>query len=234
MTSLFKKLRSPSFIFFSCVLVVSALVAILSKPYFTEPVFYIDQHKYAFEREQGSLVTYRSGTAVPVQVRTDGQSHTVTINRIDYVITKNSDPYNIKYNVTYPNGHRYEVQDQSGNLLSYDEKGEVYFPNQVYIGDQRVKGEDEEAYHPAELVRAAFSEYHDTPGVPGFLFLALCLLIYGWCGYRYRKVQDVMFFLSLQWLWVNDPEPSDFYYFMSQVGGILVMIGSVIIAFKAF
>jgi len=234
MISYLKKIKSPSFIFFSCVLVVTVITAIRSHSYFTEPVFYIDQHKYVFEREQGSLVTYRSGTAIPVQVRTDSQSYTVIINRMDYVITKNTDPYNIKYNVTYPNGHRYEVQDHSGILLSYDEKGELYFPNLVYIGNQRVKGENEEVYHPAELVTAAFSEYHDTPGVPGLLFLALGLLIYGWCGYRYRKFQDVLFFLSLQRLWVNDPEPSDFYYFMCQVGGIIVMIGAVFIAFKAF
>ncbi|WP_431523670.1 DUF6199 family natural product biosynthesis protein [Paenibacillus pabuli] len=32
----------------------------------------------------------------------------------------------------------------------------------------------------------------------------------------------------------RDPEPSDFYYLMTRIGGIVVMIGSVWIAFKAF
>ncbi|MBB6669107.1 hypothetical protein [Cohnella nanjingensis] len=234
MATVFKKMASPSFLFFACVIVVSALVGILSEPYFTEPVFYIDGHKYALDRDQGALVAYRSGSASPVQVRIDGPSRTVIIDRQEHVIAKNSDPYNIKYSVTYPNGRRYEVQDQSRLLLSYDAKGDLYLPFTVSVNGQSVKGDDEEAYSPAALVTAAYPEYHEKPGVPGFLFLALGLLIYGWCSYRYRKFQDVTFWLSLKWIWVEDPEPSEFYYFMCKVGGILVMFGAVWVAFQAY
>ncbi|MFC5531855.1 hypothetical protein [Cohnella yongneupensis] len=67
------------------------------------------------------------------------------------------------------------------------------------------------------------------------MFLALGLMVYGWSGYRYRKLQDFFFSLSLYRFWVKgDPEPSDFYYFMCKAGGILVMIGAVIIAFYAY
>jgi len=65
------------------------------------------------------------------------------------------------------------------------------------------------------------------------LFLGLALLIFGRCGYRYRKLQDILFSLSYR-LWVNDPEPSDFYYFMCNAGGLIVMIASVFVALQAF
>ncbi|MCC3373249.1 hypothetical protein [Cohnella sp. REN36] len=234
MASLFKKASIPSYLFFASVIVVAAIVAILSKPYFTEPAFDLNGHRYTLDRDQGNLVTYRSGSAGPVQVRIDEPSRTVLIDSQAYTVVKNSDPYNIKYSVSYPDGRRFEVQDQSHLLLSFDEKGELYFPITVSVDGQSARGDDEEAYSPAALVTTAYPEYHEKPGAPGFLFLALGLMIYGWCGFRYRKFQEVSFWLSLKWIWVEDPEPSDFYYFMCKVGGILVMIFSVWVAFQAY
>jgi hypothetical protein len=234
MTSLFKKLKSPSFIFFSCVLVVTVIIAILSHSYFTERVFYINQDKYTFDSEQGKLISYHSGTATPVQVRIEDQERKVLINNMEYAIARIDSPFEAKYSVSYPNGRKYEVQDLSGTLISFDEKGVPVSEIFLYANGQRVTSEGEETYTPATLVTAAYPEYHFTLGAPGFLFLALAGMIYGWCGYRYRKFQDIMFFLSLHWLWVEDPEPSDFYYFMCKLGGIVVMIGAVFIAFKAF
>ncbi|QNK59612.1 hypothetical protein [Paenibacillus sp. PAMC21692] len=54
------------------------------------------------------------------------------------------------------------------------------------------------------------------------------------------KTPSFIFFVSVVFVSVltgfmyENPEPSDFYYLMSKVGGIVVMIGSIIVAFKAY
>ncbi|MFS0858486.1 hypothetical protein [Paenibacillus taichungensis] len=229
-----KKIKSPTFIFFSCVLVLSVIVAILSKPYFTEPIFHVENNKYTFDSEQGNLTTYRSGTADPIQVRLDHQERTVYINHQQYLITKIDSAFSTTYNLIYPNGNKYEVQDHSGQLISFDAKGNSVSQVFFYVGSQRVLQDGEEQFPPATLVTAAYPEYHYTRGAPGYLFLALAAVIFGWCSFRYQKFQDFLFYLSLRSFWANDAEPSDFDYFLSKVCGIVVMIGALWIAFNAF
>nr|WP_154896154.1 hypothetical protein [Paenibacillus xylanexedens] len=103
-----------------------------------------------------------------------------------------------------------------------------------YVNNQRVLSEDEVQFSPDTIVTAAYPIYHHTQGEPVYLFLALAGLIFGWCSFYYRRFQDILFLISLRWIWVNDPEPSDFYYLMTSIGGIVVMMGSVWISFKAF
>ncbi|WMT38968.1 hypothetical protein RE628_15690 [Paenibacillus sp. D2_2] len=205
-----KKILSPTIIFFASVIIVSIMVAVLSRPYFTEPIFNMNENKYKFASEQGNLVTYHSRTAAPIQVSIDDQGHTVTINHQEYYITKDNSPYNNKYDVIYPNGRKYEVQDQSGFLMSFDEKGDFVVEIFAYVNGHRVIQEGEDEFTPSMLVTASYPEYHYTRGIPGFLFLALALLIYGWCSYRYEKFQDIQFYLSPRRLWYNDPNLATF------------------------
>ncbi|NUU59153.1 hypothetical protein [Paenibacillus agri] len=234
MSALLKKIRTPTFIFFSCVLVLSVIVTILSKPYFTERIFYVDNYKYSFYSDQDNVVTYRSKTNDPIQVKLDHEKRTVTIQHQEYFITKINSSPSPNYKVIYPNGHKYEVHDASGILLTSDGHGNYVSEASTFVNNQRMPQDGEEQYSPSTLVTAAYPEYHVTRGAPALLYLALAVLIYGWCSFRYRKFQDILFFLSLRWIWVNDPEPSDFYYFMSKVSGIIVMIGSLWIAVQAF
>ncbi|QHW32378.1 hypothetical protein GZH47_17220 [Paenibacillus rhizovicinus] len=230
-------MKTPSFIFFSIVLLVSILTGVLSKPYFTDRVFYLheDVYKFAGAQEQDQLITYHSSMAEPIQVRIDDELHrTVVIGKQSYSIADKTANFSTSYRVTYPNGHTYKVEDNAGLLLSYDDKGNFLIYNEVYIGGERVPQPGEEDFPPSALVTAAYPDYHIKRGMPGFLFLALGMLIYGWCGFQYRKFQDWTFRLSPQRLNYVDPEPSDFYYFMCKVGGLAVMAGAVFIAFKAF
>ncbi|MFD2329491.1 hypothetical protein ACFSR7_09590 [Cohnella sp. GCM10020058] len=207
----------------------------MSKPYFTDRVFYLYEDTYKFAVAQDRLVTYHSSTAAPVQVRTVDELHrTVTIGGQSYAIADKSVPYSTKFRVTYPNGHVYSVEDHNGLLLSYDDKGNMVIAAQMYVNGERIKRDGEEDFLPVALVSAAYPDYHVKRGLPGFLFLALGLLIFGWCSFRYQALQDFMFRLSPQRLMYENPEPSDFYYFMSKVGGIVVMIGSIFVAFKAY
>ncbi|WP_145028435.1 hypothetical protein [Paenibacillus sp. Y412MC10] len=228
-------MKTPGSIFFVSVLLVSILTGVFSRPYFTDRVFYLYEDTYKFAGEQDRLVTYHGSTAAPVQVSTDDELHrTVIIGGQSYAIADISVPYSTKFRVTYPNGHVYSVEDNNGLLLSYDDKGNIVMAIQAYANGERIKQEGEEDFPPSALVSAAYPNYHVKRGMPGFLFLALGLLIFGWCSYRYQAFQDLMFRLSPQRLMYENPEPSDFYYFMSKVGGIVVMIGSIFVAFKAY
>lgn len=228
-------MKTPGSIFFVSVLLVSVLTGVLSRPYFTDRVFYLDDDTYKFAGEQDRLVTYHSSTAAPVQVRTDDELHrTLFIGGQSYAVTDKSVPYSTKFRVTYPNGHVYSVEDYNGLLLSYDDKGNIVMAIQAYVNGERIKQEGEEDFPPSALVSAAYPDYHVKRGMPGFLFLALGLLIFGWCSFRHQAFQDLMFRLSPQRLMYENPEPSDFYYFMSKVGGIVVMIGSIFVVFKAY
>ncbi|MFF2890055.1 hypothetical protein [Paenibacillus sp. NPDC057967] len=228
-------MKKPGSIFFVFVLLVSVLTGILSRTYFTDRVFYLYEDTYKFAGEQDRLITYHSSTAGPVQVRTDDELHrTLIIGGQSYAIEDRSVPYSIKFRVTYPNGHVYNVEDNNDMLLSYDDKGNIVMAIQLYANGERIKQEGEEAFPPSALISAAYPDYHVKRGIPGFLFLALGLLIFGLCSFRYQAFQDLMFRLSPQRLMYENPEPSDFYYFMSKVGGIVVMIGSIFVAFKAY
>lgn len=216
-------------------LLVSIFTGVLSKPYFTDRVFYLYEDTYKFAGEQDRLVTYHSSTAGPVQVRNDDELHrTLIIGGQSYAIADKSVPLSTEFRVTYPNGHVYSVEDNNGMLLSYDDKGNNLMAIQMYANGERIKQEGEEDFPPSALVRAAYPDFHIKRGIPGFLFLALGLLIFGWCSFRYQAFQELMFRLSPQRLMYEDPEPSDFYYFMSKVGGIAVMVGSIFVAFQAY
>ncbi|MGG4482298.1 hypothetical protein [Paenibacillus illinoisensis] len=234
MTKWLKKIHSPTLIFFSCVVVLSVIVGFLSKPYFTEHIFYADTNKYLLDRQEENQLIYKSRTADSIQVLVEQQKRTVFIDDQKYIITELSSKPHAKYSVLYPKGDTYEVQDHGGILRSFDEEGNIITSIAFYVNNQRILSEDEEQFSPDTIVTAAYPIYHHTQGEPVYLFLAFAGLIFGWCSFYYRRFQDILFLISLRWIWVNDPEPSDFYYLMTSIGGIVVMVGSVWISFKAF
>lgn len=229
-----QRLKSPTAIFFSCLLAVSLLVVLLSRSYFTEPVFRINEVTYSLSGQQNNVSVYTGKHGSSVRVIVDENQRVVEMDQKPYMITRIPGVTETRYTVSYPNGRIYQVSDRSGSLLTFDEHGQFVFDAQIYVGSTRVKSEGEEEYSPASLVYAAYPEYHHPSGEPGFLFLAAGLMIYGWSSFRYERFQRLLFFLSLKWIWVNDPEPSDFYYFMTKVGGIILMAGSLFIAAQAY
>ncbi|WP_227013430.1 hypothetical protein [Paenibacillus psychroresistens] len=205
----------------------------MSKTYYSESIFYVDLHKYKMEDQQGKIISYRNGEARSIEVHISDQDRTIIIDGMKYLIYKNQDPNNLKYEVVYPNGHKYEVVDQAGQLMSYDEKGEWVLEVYLYADNKRILENGEEIYLPGSLVTIAYPEYHSKQGSLVLFVLSIVLLIYGWCGYRFRKFQSFLFTISLHWIWVQDSEPSDFYYFMCKVGGVIIMCGSVFLFLKS-
>ncbi|WP_314590021.1 hypothetical protein [Paenibacillus terrigena] len=235
------KLESLKLIKFSRALIILGLVIFVgfvmafANAYFSESVFYVNDHKYKQANEQGNLVRYTAGSAPFFDVQIDGQNRDVIIHQETYSIHKSIGPFGSnQYRLTYPNGHQYTVNDQSGYLMSFDVKGEIVIWPSFYINGVRQLQKGEEEYYPSELVTAAYSEYHTTQGSSGLFILSLLLFIYGWCGFRYEKFQNFLFFISLRWIWVNNAEPSEFHYFMCKLGGVILMIAAVYFAVQSF
>lgn len=106
-------------------MVVSVIVGFLSKPYFTEHIFYADTNKYLLDRQEENQLIYKSRTADSIQVLVEQQKRTVFIDDQKYIITELSSKPHAKYSVLYPKGDTYEVQDHGGILRSFDEEGNI-------------------------------------------------------------------------------------------------------------
>ncbi|QMV44546.1 hypothetical protein [Cohnella cholangitidis] len=216
-----------------CLIIAATGIAFFARSYFSESVFYINQHRYKTHEEHGESIRYRSGAAPSVEVQIEIQNRKLIIDGQTYTISRSSNVQGTRFKILYPNGHQYEVDDHSGTLMSVDSSGEPLMESSFYVNGQRVIHEGEERFFPSSLVIAAYSEYHSKQGSPVLFGLSFLLLIYGWCGYRYLRFQKLMFILSLRWIWVRDPEPNVFYYFMCKVGGVIAMIGAVLLALKS-
>lgn len=233
---MFNKRSWPSWLFFASVLAVSILVGVLSKPYFTERVFYMNGLTYKAAGVQDGVASYKSGrSAAPIQVSGEDGHRVVKIDGVTYATTRTSAAYTSHYDVVYPDGKRYDVEAGAGTYFIRDEDGNYVSDLMMFANGQRVLAEGELLYSPSSIVIAAYPEYHDKRGEPWKLWAALGLFVFGWCGFRYRNMQTAAFWLSPKnWIYTENPEPNDFHYFMSKVGGIVVMGFGVYVAFTAF
>lgn len=228
-----KPFKISSILIITGLVVISVLLISFASSYFSESIFFLNNEKYKKVSEQPSHITYQSSNGPTIEVIPRDDKQVVRINDEDYVITQGNDMTGTIYHVSYPNGNEYTVQGQSDLMISYDKNGEFVPHVSFYVGNERILSEGEELYYPGSLVAAAYSEYHEMQGTPAFYWLAILMFIYGWCGFRYEKFQNFMFLISLKWIWTNDHEPSDFYYFMCKVGGVLTMVAALPVFFKS-
>jgi|GEM_PF-610925 len=208
------------------------LVAVWAQSYYSKKVFHMEDIKYAKYADSGNgTIEYRGsfGRGEPIYVHTGEEGKRVEIAGEIYEIRAygHGTGHSSSYEVIYPDGKVYRVEpfgDRS--FLAYDEKGEMVIPGmrfmdgsgQVYRSDP-----DEPRYFPTELAKAADERFHDPNGSIGFFLLALGIGIMNWCFFRYEPFQRFMFHISpSNWMYDN-PEPSDFYFFMCKAGGIFGM-----------
>lgn len=213
--------------------IIGVLLFSFASSYFSQSVFYADGEKYKKASEQNGMITYESRRGPTIDIVTRDDTRVVVINEEEYLISTINNTEGTTFHITYPNGNWYKVEGQPNRMTTYDADGHYVTQGTVYIGNKRILSDGEELYHPRSLVQAAYPEYHEKQGTPAFFWLAILLFIYGWCGFRYEKFQYFLFILSLKWIWTNDHEPSDFYYFMCKLGGIMAMIGSIPLLIKS-
>ncbi|WP_296979036.1 hypothetical protein [Thermobacillus sp. ZCTH02-B1] len=193
--------------------------------YFSVKVFELEFRTYRAAEKTGQYIRYASDAGPPVTVRVDRSDRVVTIEGQDYRIREEQTP-GMGYRVLYPDGSTYKVEEQGSMLLAYDENGELLVGGGMVLdaNGQWIPSEEEEPrYHPTGLVRAAYPKYHETRGYPWLYVAAVLLFAFGWANFRYEKFQRAMFWLSLEWLWVENPEPSEFYFIMTRIFGIVSM-----------
>ena len=209
---------------------VYAAVAILAVwfgvSYFSVKEFELDFHTYRVADKTGQYVRYVSKSGAPVVVRLYGSDRVLTIDGQDYRISEEEKPFGKAYQVRYPDGRTYTVSGQHG-MAAFDENGELFMGGGIYVksgGERILFGDENMRYHPTELVYAAYPQYHEPRGYPWLYWLSVLMFIFGWANFRYESVQRAMFWASLQWIWVENPEPSDFYFIMCKIGGFVAML----------
>ncbi|WP_195575609.1 hypothetical protein [Paenibacillus sp. 1001270B_150601_E10] len=214
---------------------VVVLLIVWAPSYYGKKIFFIDNVKYSKQSEASNVITYASSAwyghkVLTVENGTEGKK--VILGGEDYLVQQRqsvskasaADDYEseIQYEVTYPNGKVYRVENLSGNLIAYDEKEQWYSHMVVYSGSERLLQPGEEYYHPIEFVRAAFEQYHDRNGTVPFLVLAIAAFAWGYAIFRFEAFRELLFKISYG-LWIDNGEPSELYHYSSMGGGLLIM-----------
>lgn len=212
---------------------MSVLLGYANTHYYSIPGFHLDQAKYTLAHTESAESLYTSDSGPEVRVLDTGEERKVTIEKQTFSITREKVINGYEYEVGYPKGQTYQVTSQDDMLLAFDEQGELVVELTFEVNGSRVLSPGEERYLPSALVIAAYPEFHYTQGSFGLLILAVILLVFGWCTFRYEPFQRVLFWASLRWVWFEDPEPSDFYFMMSKISGIIIMLGSIVVAFQS-
>lgn len=210
---------------------VLVLVTVWAQAYYSKKVFYVEGIKYTQYADLGQgKLEYRAflNRGEPIYVQTGEDAKRIVISGEVFDIRPRGvdSGQRASYEVIFPEGRTYRVEPLGDReFLTYDEKGEMVPPFRITVGGigQEVSDPAEPRYFPSDLVQSADAWFHVPNGSIGFFLLALAMLIYSWCGFRYEAFQRFMFHISpSNWLY-DDPEPSDFYFFMCKVGGIFGM-----------
>jgi len=214
---------------------IAALVLVTgwAQAYYSKKVFYVEGIKYTQYADLGQgKLEYRAflnrGEPIYVQTREDVKRIVISGEVFDIRPREVDSRQRSSYEVISPEGKTYLVKPFGDReFLTYDEKGEMVLPgfriSSGGIGQDDSSDLVEPRYYPSQLVQAADAWFHVPNGSIGFFLLALGMLIYAWCGFRYEAFQRFLFHISPSNWMVEDPEPSDFYFFMCKVGGIFGM-----------
>lgn len=215
-------------------LLVAAAVCITlwAVRYFNERVIYLDDLKYRKVSQQGNTVTYQqSFGSERIVVQSFADRKEVWLRGERYIV--HADAGGQEFRVEYPRGTTTDVgRIGQKMLMAKDENGDWAPEFVAYSNSGRIVGPGEEYFTAAEIVRIADETFHEKQGNPVIFVLAILVFVYGWCMFRYEAFARSLFRISYS-LWVEAPEPTDFYLFMAKVGGIVGMVFAVFLFFKS-
>ncbi|WP_435166200.1 DUF6199 family natural product biosynthesis protein [Paenibacillus glycanilyticus] len=206
------------------IIAASAAIALFARWYFFENVLKVDGIAYKTTSNEANFITYKSSYGPDIKVVIKDPVREVYIEEEIFRVIRSQGPESTEYKVEYADGHYYTIVDQDGSLMTYDERGEPSIMIAAYEGNKRILGENDERYWPSWIMLAAYPEYQPERGNLIAFIGALVLMVYGWCLFKYEWFQNFLFLISLKWIWTNSQEPSDFYYFSSKAGGIVVIV----------
>lgn len=208
-------------------LVAVTITSIWAYSYFSTKVFYLDDHKYSQKSAESTLtIKYTAWFGKPIRISNKPDYKELQINGETYQLKElESKECEKTYQVTYPSGNTYTVEDEnnSGFLMAYDKNGDLVIGLQAYSNTGRILSPGEEYYHPSSLVRAAYEKYHEPQGNVVIFIISILCFVYSWFLFRKESFQRFLFKISYG-LWVVDPEPTEFYFFMTKVGAVAGMV----------
>lgn len=227
-------------------LLMAGIVAvwIFGATYYSQHIFHAADHKYKLSSaSHPNRLQYSSSTGplIEVQPGQDNQAQ-ITIAKEEYVVEKlldhtdspdSQEDSSAEYLVTYPDGEVYRVSESAGRLTAEDSYGNTVNRHSVYIGGVRKLAEGEPYYHPVAFVQAADEKHQPLQGQRWLYVLSILLLIHGCCLFLFERYQTFWFWMSFEWIYVKNPQPSDFYYFSTKLGGIFTVAVSFVMFYKS-
>lgn len=227
----------PTLIRLLIILLVIGGLSVWSAPYFSESVFYMHGDKFRLDQQNSRQATYRSSGGQRIVVLNDGDIYRkqVRIDQQNYAVNVLEATPVPRYEVIYPSGERFNVDSYGEMLVGTSDQGETIPEISWSINGVPQPFDDKVGlYSPGMIVRAAFPEYHAKQGSLLLYYSSFILMIFGWCLFRYEKLQNVLFHLSLRGIWVREAEPSGFYYFSCKISGVAILGFGVYVFVKSF
>lgn len=212
-------------------LIVAALLFLIAIPFlihhFNTKAFELDDTRYRQKAVQGDTTVYQARSHTAIKVRNAASGKEISIGQDGYRISQKPSSGSTEgsvYQVTYPNGNTREAAIVYGHLVDLDSQGEPIWVTISASSTGESTGQSaRSAYTPTQLVKAAYPQFHEKAGNPVVFVPLLLLAIFGWCTFRYRQFQDILFQLQGNRLWIRDPEPTEFYYAMSRISGLAIL-----------
>lgn len=219
-----KRFRLKTYFIIAGIIAASVIITLFARWYFFENALRVDNIAYKKTSVEANIIKYHSSYGPGIKVVIKDPVREVYIEEELYRVIRSEGPASTEYKVEYADGHYYTIVDQNGSLMTYDERGEPAIMITAYEGNKRILGENDERYLPSWILLAAYPDYQPKRGNLFAFIGALLLMVYGWCIFKYEWFQNFLFLISLKWIWTNSQEPSDFYYFSSKIGGIVLIV----------
>lgn len=220
-------------------LAVLLLAAIVwSIPRFQDRVFYVNDNKYRLAEHTGNSSVYRSlWIESPITVTETGGGSTYDIliekERIHVQLLQESEEERV-YDIVDAQGNRRAKLQRYGWVEVSQPDGSYapeFFGYSVTNGQKVPFNTGGHDYPAMTLIEMTDPSLQAKNGKPYYYTLGVILLTGSIIGWRFRE-----FFFKLRYiLWVEDPEPTDFYLFMTKIGciamavvGVCFLLGGVI------
>lgn len=216
-----------------CILALLAAVLALAVPHYTQKLFHLDGHKYRSEQSADAAVTYypvSSGLPEAAVTTLSGRKEIRIGDEVYRIEPLRSHDYSSRYVVSYPDGREYQVEaGRYGTMMIFNAQGEWIPGGITEVNGVRIREPGEPDYNAAELLTAAYPEYHTTEGEPLKFGFSLLMMLFGYSTFRFESFRMLQFKLSYS-LMTENAEPSELYLFLSRWGGLLVMAASLWLA----
>lgn len=206
------------------VVILLFMTTVMAVRYFSTPMVSFERLDYIMKEQSGDKRVYRTSHGYSeVIVTGEGDNRTVAVDGIVYKVTRMGEGERPHYRFEYPDGNvlkgGYE-DDWSPRFVIEDEQGHVEEEPLFHVvtGDPPLQPE-----HPilaSALARIAFEPVSQGRGTPFFYWIGLGMLPIAAICWRY----PLLGFKLRYALWVENPEPTEFYIYMAKVGAVVTAV----------